>query len=313
MNKNLVNRYAGLTGIFITLGLLISVSCRPGKQNQGEDATDYTQSIRDWHAKRLERLKRPDGWLSLVGLYWLKEGENSFGGHEDNDFVIRGDVIPERLGVFIRKGELVRFRAEAEVKIGTRETVLEEEIAMKPDDSGNPTILKWGSLSWFIIKRGNRLGIRLRDAKHPRIQEFPGIEMFPIDPRWRISASFEKYDPARKIEVPNVLGSTETQLCEGVLVFEYKNRTHRLEATGAGKNLFIVFGDSTNARETYGGGRFLVVTKPDGQGSTWVDFNMAFNPPCVFSPHATCPLPRQENRLPFQVLAGEKMVHGFHD
>ena len=172
MCKSIGNRYAGVAGIVIALGLLVSVSCHPEKQNQGEVATEYTESIRKWHAKRLERLKRPDGWLSLAGLYWLREGNNTFGGHADNDCVIRGDSIPEHLGVFMKTGEMVLFRAVPEVKIETMDTIIEEEIAMKTDEGGNPTILRWNSLSWFVIKRGDSLGTRMRATKLPRIREF---------------------------------------------------------------------------------------------------------------------------------------------
>ena len=292
--------------------LIIGIACHPGERIRNDETDGYIESIQSWHEERIERLKRPDGWLSLAGLFWLKEGENSFGAGEDNDFMISGEGIPSRLGLFEKRGVVIGFLPATGLDLESPQDQPGKTIPMTPDDSGNPTVLRWKFLSWFIIKRGDRLGVRVRNAGHPRIRAFEGIERFPVDRKWRISASFEKFHPAREIQVPTVLGTTETQLCEGVLAFEHGGNVHRLEVTAAGPNLFLVFGDLTNAKETYGGGRFLVVKKPSMQGDPiWIDFNLAFNPPCVFSPYATCPLPRQENRLPFRVLAGEKMVKGF--
>jgi uncharacterized protein (DUF1684 family) len=297
----------------VVVGVILStgMACRPDKGIENDETDDYQKRIQNWHEERLSKLKRPDGWLSLVGLFWLKEGENSFGAGEENDFVISGEGLPSRFGVFDKRGDLIGFHPAPGLDIESQQAPPGDIIPMASDDGGNPTVLRWKFLSWFIIKRGKRFGVRVRNAEHPRIHEFEGIERFPLDRTWRLSASFEKFHPAKEIQVPTVLGTSETQLCEGVLAFEYGGKVYRLEVTAAGENWFLVFGDQTNARETYGGGRFLVVKKPKGKGNPiWIDFNMAFNPPCVFSPFATCPLPRQENRLPFRVLAGEKMVKG---
>ena len=89
-------------------------------------------------------------------------------------------------------------------------------------------------------------------------------------------------------------------------MFEVNGKTHRLDATAEGDQLFVVFADETNAEETYGAGRFVYVGKPGADGKTYLDFNKAYNPPCAFTPYATCPLPSKDNRLPIRVEAGEK-------
>jgi uncharacterized protein (DUF1684 family) len=133
------------------------------------------------------------------------------------------------------------------------------------------------------------------------------MEHYPIDPAYRLVARFEPYDPPKEIEIPNVLGTVSRERCPGALVLEIDGETYRLEPTGeAGKPLFLVFGDTTNGRGTYGGGRFLYTGVPTDDGTVVVDFNKAYNPPCVFTPYATCPLPAPQNRLPVALEVGER-------
>ena len=194
-------------------------------------------------------------------------------------------------------------------------TVLHEgkevsELKLGNDMKGKPTVLHCGSLSWYIIKRGNRLGVRLKDSQHPRLNKLEKIDYFPVDLQWRIEALLVRFKQPRKITIPNVLGTESQQDIQGTLVFKIKGKEYRLLPLGSKGPLFVIFGDETNGTETYGGGRFLSVAEPDPQGRTIIDFNKAFNPPCVFSDYATCPLPPQENQLELRVTAGEKMVEG---
>ena len=185
------------------------------------------------------------------------------------------------------------------------------DILLKDDSHKDPTILKLGSLSWYIIKRGEKYGVRLKDSDHPRLKKLDKIETFTVDSQWRIEAKLDKFESPKTIDIPTVLGTIEKQMSPGILVFKINQKTYRLYPLGDEGDLFVIFGDQTNGNETYGGGRFLLVKKPDSNGLTLIDFNKAYNPPCVFSPYATCPLPPQENILPVQVTAGEKMVKGF--
>jgi uncharacterized protein (DUF1684 family) len=264
--------------------------------------TDWEQ----WRAKRLESLRREDGWLSLIGLVWLQEGENSVGSDPSSRVVLPAGKAPARIGSILLEKGAVSVRAEP----GSGLTADGRTVATLPlatDASGPPTVLKRGSISFYVIARGSRLGVRVKDSEAETRRSFRGTETFPYDERHRVEARFEPYDPPRQIPVPNVLGTLEMQPSPGALVFELEGKTYRLDPvleTGDSE-LFVIFGDQTNGHETYGGGRFLYA-KPAIGGKTTLDFNRAYNPPCVFTPYATCPLPPKENKLPIRVEAGEK-------
>lgn len=177
------------------------------------------------------------------------------------------------------------------------------------DAEGEPTRVRTGSVEFHVIARGGRLAVRVRDAERAERRRFGGIAAFPIDPAWRIEAWFEPYDPPRRRAVAGVQGTVEQELFPGAVVFEAAGGLHRLEAIleRGQTEYWIVFGDGTNGRETYGAGRFVYVPAPAG-GRTVVDFNKAYNPPCAFTPYSTCPLPPAGNRLTIRVEAGEKLV-----
>ena len=163
-----------------------------------------------------------------------------------------------------------------------------------------------------MIERQDLVGIRLKDTANAAIAQFQGIDTFPVDVAWSIPARFDRYDPPKDIEVPNILGYVSRQPSPGAVVFRVDEVRYRLDVTGdpGASSFFVTFGDATNGRETYGGGRFLAVVAPDERGRTHIDFNLAYNPPCVFTAFATCPLPPPQNRLPIRIEAGEKMYSG---
>jgi uncharacterized protein (DUF1684 family) len=173
-------------------------------------------------------------------------------------------------------------------------------------------MLELGPLLFHAIDRGGRLGVRLKDRESPLIGQFNGIDRFDADPAWRVEARFEPYDPPKTIAVPNIAGPPLEEPCPGRLVFEHSGASYSVEPTGEpGHRLFIVFGDSTNGEATYGGGRFLYADWPaPGSETVVLDFNQAYNPPCVFTPWATCPLPPPQNKLAMAVEAGEKTYTG---
>ncbi|MDZ7315325.1 MAG: DUF1684 domain-containing protein [candidate division KSB1 bacterium] len=272
---------------------------------------DYVQSVEAWRQQRINNLKRPDGWLSLIGLFWLREGENSFGSDSGNDLVFPDDKADPFLGVFILNDGAVTVRAATGADIRCHG----ERVSTLPliADDGEPTILTHRSLLFYVIKRGDRFGIRLKDTESDLLKRFKGIDCYPIDPSWAIPARFQPYDSGKTIHVVNALGQTTREACPGALIFVRNGQEYRLDIVGQGESeYFIVFGDATNGESTYGGGRFLYVPRPDAEGKTVIDFNKSYNPPCVFTPYATCPLPPPQNILPFPVTAGEKMFEGGH-
>ncbi|MCB1057923.1 MAG: DUF1684 domain-containing protein [Acidobacteria bacterium] len=275
------------------------------------DEAAWRQDVEAWHQRRIEALHKPDGWLTLVGLFWLDDGDNRFGSDPSSDLVFP-DKAPPIAGVFHVEDGKVSVTAEPGVDLEhDGEAVTELTLVSDADADGEPTVLSLGSLRFFVIDREGSLGIRLRDTESPLLTSFEGIERFPLDPALRLDGRFEPYDPPKSIAIPNVLGGTFNEESPGAVVFELAGRQHRLDATAeADGSLFVVFGDTTNGKETYGGGRFLTAEAPV-DGHVVVDFNRAYDPPCVFTPYATCPLPPPQNKLDVPILAGEK-TYGHH-
>lgn len=245
----------------------------------------------------MARLTGPDGWLTLVGLEWLQEGENLVGSDPSNPVRLPPGA-PARLGTILVRQGVATLHGVPEV--GTME--------LRDDSEGTPTVVSLGSLRLHVINRDGRLAVRVRDTESPARRRFLGIERYPVDPRWRVEARLEPFDPPMEVPVPNVLGFEETTVVPGALDFVVDEKGLRLLAfvEKGTDDLFIVFGDLTNGDETYGAGRYLYAPPPADGGITFVDFNKAYNPPCVFTPYATCVLPLRENRLPIRVEAGER-------
>jgi uncharacterized protein (DUF1684 family) len=266
----------------------------------------YTNEIEMWRSQRVERLKSRDGWLNLAGLYWLEQGMNTIGSDSGND-IIFPEKAPPGIGSLTLTGDSIFFTANPGVEVRSGQAAV-HEIEIKPDISGQPTILETGSFSWFIIKRGDRYGIRLRDFEHPAINEFQGIDSYDPDPDWIIEARFEAFKDPRELMIPTVIGTYEKNQCPGVLKFRVDGTDQELYPSLSGDELFIVFADETSGTETYGGGRFLYAGQADEKGMVELDFNRAYNPPCAFTPFATCPLPPKENILRANIRAGEKFA-----
>jgi uncharacterized protein (DUF1684 family) len=272
-----------------------------------EDEEAYRESIRQWQEQRLERLKGKTGWLNLAGLHWLEEGENSFGSAADNDI-----VFPEKAaaycGTLTLEAGKVSLKAHPEAGI-TSEGVTVLQLDLIDDYSKPTTHLEQGDLAWYIIKRGEKYGIRLRDYRHPRIAELDQIPIYPVSLDYVVEATLVPFDEPKTMTVATpVEGFTETYHCPGELHFRLKGEKLVLHPFEAGKGYFLVLGDETSGMDTYGAGRFMY-TIPDSTGRIILDFNRAYNPPCAFSPFATCPMPPRENLLAFPVEAGEKAVH----
>jgi uncharacterized protein (DUF1684 family) len=257
-------------------------------------------------------LKKETGWFSLVGLFWLDEGENRFGSDPGNRVVLPAGKAPAVAGTLIRQGDSVRVRV-APGAVVTHDGKPVTEMELRDDQAeGGPTNLEMGPVSFFVIKRGdkagNRIGVRVRDKKSPALASFQGLDHFPVDPSWRVEARFEPHE--KTIPIPNILGMVDDTPSPGAVVFERDGRTWRIEALGEPDgSLFLIFADPTNGKETYGAGRFLG-TEPPKDGKVAVDFNKAYNPPCAFTAFATCPLPPPQNRLGLRVEAGEKNYAG---
>jgi uncharacterized protein (DUF1684 family) len=277
---------------------------KPPPPGQSMDPAQHRAEVLKWRSDREARLRSDDGWLTLAGLYWLKEGTNSFGSADDVDLVFPA-AAPELAGVLRLEGSRVALEPAEGVQLSA-DGAPAGKMELRSDLDGEATVLELGSLLFHVIDRGGRLGVRLKDRQSATLRDFEGMQSLEISPRWRLTARFEAYDEPRTVSVPNIIGTDLDEIAPGLLHFDVDGKTYTLEPTGEpGGRLFVVFGDATNGRETYGGGRFLYADWPDETGHTVLDFNRSYNPPCVFTPWATCPLPTPRNKLPIPITAGE--------
>jgi uncharacterized protein len=291
---------------FVTF-LCVLLACATYANPDHVDAT-YRQSFEKWKAELVEDLKQ--NWLPLAGLFWLKPGENSFGGDAGNAIVFPKG--PAHAGVFVLQGDEVALKLtpDAHAQIDGKPVT---NAILRPDTSGKRTVVDMGSLRFHVIKRGQRIGIRLKDLDSEAAKNYRGPVFFPLNPNYRITATWMPSEGKKTVDVPNVLGDVTSTPAVGTAVFKVNGQELRLTDLGGNpaKGLFFVFSDLTAKTDTYPGGRFLE-TDPIVNGTVVLDFNRAYNPPCAVTPYATCPLAPKENRLPVAIPAGEKYdrVHG---
>ncbi len=280
-------------------------------QAAGEEAEDErVREVLEQRRERLEALTQSDGWLTLAGLFWLEKEASTCGSDPESDVVLPAPA-PARAGVLSQTADGIELTLEPGVA-ATVDGKPVRRVLLATDATGQPTKVELGTVSFYLIDRDGRIGARVKDREHPNRRHFRGLDHYPIDLRWRVTARFEPYDPPKTVPIPTVLGTISEQPSPGAVVFRVAARDHRLDALPGGDDgeLFLVFGDKTNGKETYGGGRFLSAPAPDADGAVVLDFNQAYNPPCAFTPFATCPLPPLQNKLGLAIRAGEQKYAG---
>lgn len=257
-------------------------------------AVPYTRSVEEWRKTYEEELRAPyTGWLSVAGLTWLHQGENTVGAGEANDVALpRGAA---RAGVFLFDGRAVRYRDSAGAVR-----------AMRTDSSGAPDSVEIDGMRLEAIERNGKFGIRVRDPESKMRREFRGTVWYPINAKYKVKARFLPHPYARTINFLDMTGNTQKMVSPGLVEFTLRGQTVRLEPVEDEGQLFFVFKDRTANRGTYAAGRMLYAPLPK-DGVVEIDFNLAKNPPCVFTPNATCPLPTKQNILPISIEAGEKL------
>jgi uncharacterized protein len=252
-------------------------------------ATAFQTEIAEWRKQREDRLKADGGWLSVAGLFWLHEGANTFGTASGNAIVLP-DGAPHA-GTF----ELANDKVSVKSQDGVRDVRADSSDAVQA-----------GRLKLYVIKRGEKFAIRLKDPDSEYLRQFHGIEYYPAKPEYKVTANW--VEEMKEIPILNIIGMTEPMKSPGVAIFHVGGKEYRLRPvleTADAKELFYIFKDETSGKETYGAGRFLYSDMPK-DGRVVLDFNKAYNPPCAFTPYATCPLPPAENRLAVKIEAGEK-------
>ena len=278
----------------------------------------WQKSVIAWRADYEKDLRAPTGWLTLVGLEWLKAGDNAFGAAADNPIQLKAPAAPH-MGTVRLTGDKLELVAPAggfpkELRVNGHAPANPQ--TLEADTSGHPSKLTLASLTITVIHRGDRYGLRIKDSQSPLRTSFHGLKWYAPDAAYRVRAKWVPYNPPKKVMVPTVLGTEVESDVPGAAEFTLDGQTLRLEPmveSPTDKNLFFVMRDTTSTSTTYGAGRFLDADAPkDGltkPGEIWLDFNEAHNPPCAYTPYATCPLPTPQNRLKVAIPAGEQRFH----
>ena len=314
---------AGIRNVMTLTALALASACAPMGERSAADvaaapasvaavADGHAVDVETWRQGRLQRLQKADGWLSLIGLHWLLEGEQSIGSAPDNAIVLNAG--PAHLGVVRVQGAAIEFAAAED---GPQVMVTDSGNwrpdgdrvwhTLAPDTGGKPSLVSVETISFLVIERGGKFALRVRDSEASTRRNFPGIEHFPVDASWRIEAAWTAHPTMQHFDIQNVIGTIEKMENPGYATFVRDGREFRIYPVieEGSEDLFIIFADRTSGRETYGPGRFVYAAWPK-DGTLIIDFNKAYNPPCAFSEYSTCPLPPPENRLDLKVTAGEK-------
>jgi uncharacterized protein (DUF1684 family) len=294
------------------LALVIAVVILGNLWSGAADTVDptYQRSFDKWKAELVDDLKQ--NWLTLAGLFWLKPGENTFGSDKSNAVVFPSG--PAYAGSFVLQNDevTVKFLPGTDARMAGKPVKLAK---LPPDTSGTQAVVEMGGLRMRVIKRGSRMGIRLKDVDNPAVHNYRGPVFYPIQLSYRVTAKWIASDGKKSVDVPNVLGDVTPTPISGEARFKLNGHEFQLTDLGGDpeKSLFFVFNDLTSKSETYPGGRFLE-TDPVKNGTVVLDFNKAYNPPCAVTPFATCPLAPKQNRLAIAIPAGEKYdhLHGHH-
>ena len=309
-----------LAAAFVLVAMVSLLAAGADDQSSDKSSKDQASWQRDllaWRAQRATNLQAPEGWLSLVALGWLQEGDNTFGSAEDSRVQIAGKAPAHIAVVHLEKGAL---RLLPPVGGFPKDLLLDgqpaKEQVLFADDADKPSKLTIGTITVIVIHRDDRFALRVKDLQAPTRTAFHGLRWYEPNPAYRVHARWIPYNPPKTLDIPTVLGTTTHMPAPGAAEFTIDGKVVRLEPVledPKATDLFFILRDATSKTTTYGAGRFLYTDFPDHglnqPGELWLDFNRLYNPPCSFTPYATCPLPPPQNRLSVPIPAGEQRYH----
>ena len=270
------------------------------------DTQSYFEEIKAYQKNLDQQLRAPDGWLTLAGLHWLQPGNNSIGSASSSAVCLPPYSAPQNIGNISFSESNVYFQPEDGIETRINGEIINGKVELQPDTSQHPTQVTLGDVTFFAIVRGERVGIRVKQVSHPRRLNFPGRVWWPIDEQCRVQASVEVYQPKKMVIIPDILGDQNETGIDVALTFMLGGQEYSLDAFGMPSGqYYILFHDLSCGKGSYPAGRFLVTETPEDQ-TVIIDFNKAYNPPCAFTPYATCPLPPQQNYLQTKIQAGER-------
>ena len=301
-----VTRALGLS-ILMLLAACGEKSSTSDKPALSADEAQYLSDENLWRIQRQEKLTQPDGWASLIGLHWLTLKSHYVGSSTRSG--IRIAIGPESLGMFTRDGQRVFFTPDRGVPLTLDGEPLKGRVELKDDSQGAPSVVGFdeGKGKLTVIQRAGNRALRVKHADAPTRTQFQAIQYWPPNRDWRIEATFVPHPAGKTLPIATIIGTTDDTPNPGALEFQREGKTYRIEALDQGEStLSLIIADLTSGHESYGAGRYLDVPRPDAKGKVVIDFNRTYNPPCAFTPFATCPLPPNQNRLDLAITAGEK-------
>ncbi len=306
-----------LTGTVVLVAMLMQSLASGADTKNSEDQNSWQRDLLAWRAKRATGLQAPEGWLSLIALGWLKEGDNTFGSAEDCRVQIMSKAPAHIAIVRLEKGTLRLLPPTGgfpkDLQVDGQPA---KEQVLVSDDADKPSKLTIGTLTIIAIHRDDQFGLRVKDLDAPTRTGFHGLKWYAPNEIYRVHARWIPYNPPKELDIPTILGTTTHMPAPGVAEFTVDGQVLRLEPVledPKSTDLFFILRDATSKSTTYGAGRFLYTEFPDHgltqPGKIWLDFNRLFNPPCAFTAYATCPLPPPQNRLSVPIPAGEQRYH----
>jgi uncharacterized protein (DUF1684 family) len=313
LNNNSLKCFIFISLLAIVSSFSMTLHAKMAEQENAlaEEVETHQQHIEAWRASRHERLSQPDGWLTLVGLEWLDDGESRIGSAADNDIQLSGG--PAYWGSAFLVDKKLRFQSADNKNVKIDGQFL-DQADLVADTEGEATLVSSGTLSFHAIFRES-YALRIKDSQAKTLADFKGVKNYPISESWRINGRFIPAGEGETLEIANVLGQISQSSVLGSIEFDMNGKTHSLLSIGTeeSEQLWFIFADRTSGHTTYGAGRFLYSDGMPENGRLTLDFNKAYNPPCAFNPYSTCPLPPQRNRMDLMVEAGEKDFHPVSD
>jgi uncharacterized protein len=291
----------------LVVSLVIAAACTStgsAPDTAASDVAAATKETTDWRAQHEESYRK--NWATIAGLHFLEPGSHTAGTARTNDIVLPASAAEERIGRFVLAGDVVRFEPDARssVQIDGQPVTMPRELT--DDAAPEPDSIEVGGIRMMVHRSGDRRSLRVWDPDGEMARGFLGFTWFDIQMDYRVTGRFIPDASPREMKVMNTFGDLDIFKTEGVVEFTLQGRTLRLRPfTTRPKRFYFVFKDQSSGVETYEAARFLYSDLRD-DGTTVLDFNQAYNPPCSFNPYTTCPIPLPENRMPVKVLAGER-------
>jgi uncharacterized protein (DUF1684 family) len=251
-----------------------------------------------YRARRELAVVQPKGNLALVNTQWVDSEQPIYG--------VPGVWAP------LPEGESgLKVIAAASEGIVVDGVLVDGDAVVRGKDSESPSEIVFSdTVSGFVIaSETGSYALRVWDAKSEGIENFGGIDVFPYNPEWVITAKFTEIPGGATVGFEHLKddGKTREMAVPGEITFSKDGNDYNLAAFKSGRALQLVFADTTNGGSTYSVGRFLFVA-PNADGTITLDFNRAVIPPCGFSYAFNCPMPPKQNRFPVPIEAGEKNV-----